>query len=119
MARTTAEPELAALDLEIAPIVEALRAHGVETFSSCQGGEGHAYAEPTVAFHGVYAEGFRALSVAIGLMLPVRALRRVWRVSPHDEPDGPIWEMTFSRVRGWERSASLAPPDLRRRSSDR
>jgi|SRR5215204_4244047 len=94
----SAEPDLGRLDPEIAPIVGVLRKHGVETYESCQGGPGHAFPEPTVCFHGVYAEGFRALSVAIQLMLPVRALRRVWRVSHHDEPEGPVWEMTF-RVR--------------------
>ena len=71
-----------------------LREGGVETFESCQGGEGHAYPEPTVRFHGGPAEGFRALAHALQLGLPVLAVKRVWRVDDH-EPTGPWWEMTF------------------------
>ena len=36
------------LDAGIAQAVVALRAGGVETFESCEGGPGHAYPEPTV-----------------------------------------------------------------------
>lgn len=84
------------LDGGIRPFVVALRAGNVETFESCQGGEGHAYAEPTVRFHGDRAEGFRALAVAQRMGLPVAALRRSWPILD-DEPTGPWWEMTFSR----------------------
>lgn len=111
----TTEPDLSRLDPGIRPIVTALRAHDVETFSSCEGGPGHAYSEPTVAFHGVYAEGLRAVAVAIALMLPVKDLRRVWRVSSRDELEGPIWEMTFSR---FHNASSAAPPVLAPPNSD-
>jgi hypothetical protein len=84
------------LDPGIAPIVDALRARGVPTYESCQGGEGHAFPEPTVRFHGSRLEGFQALTIALQLGLPVRALRRVWRVID-GEPDGPTWEMSFYR----------------------
>ena len=40
------------LDSGIRDAVRILAEAGVETFESCQGGEGHAYAEPTVRFHG-------------------------------------------------------------------
>ena len=82
------------LDPGIASIVIALCEHGVETYESCQGGEGHAYPEPTVAFHGADYEGFRALSVAMMLGLPVYALHRVWRMD-YGQPTGPNWLMTF------------------------
>lgn len=36
------------LDAGIAPVVRLLREHGVNTFASCQGGEGHAFASPVV-----------------------------------------------------------------------
>jgi hypothetical protein len=88
------EPEIPGLDPYIAPMVQALRAHRVATYESCDGGPGHSYGEPTVAFRGSYAEGFRALSVAFALRLPVRDLRRVWRVM-QGELEGPIWEITF------------------------
>jgi hypothetical protein len=82
------------LDPGIFAAVEALRGAGVETFESCEGGQGHAYAEPTVRFHGGRAEGIRALSVAIGAGLPVRALRKAWPIVDC-EPTGPWWELTF------------------------
>jgi hypothetical protein len=82
------------LDPGIRQYVEVLRAEGVETFESCQGGEGHAYAEPTVRFHGDRSEGFRAVAVAFRHNFPVRALNRTWPC--HDgEPTGPYWELTF------------------------
>ena len=85
------------LDPGIAPFVEALVLHGVETFESCEGGGNHAYPEPTVRFHDDRAEGFRALAVAQRMGLPVAALRRAWPILD-DEPTGPWWEMTFSRL---------------------
>ncbi len=82
------------LDSGIAAAVGALSRNGVETFESCQGGNGHAYPVPTVRFHGDVAEGFRALSVAMKEGLPVAELRRVWPI--HDgEPTGPWWEITL------------------------
>jgi hypothetical protein len=47
--RTRWLPEL---DPGIGPYVDVLRAAGIETFESCEGGDGHAYAEPTVRFAG-------------------------------------------------------------------
>ncbi len=85
------------LDPKIRSAVLALREAGVETFESCQGGEGHAYPEPTVRFHGGRAEGFRALAVAQTVGLPVSALRRVWSIE-EGEPTGPHWEITFSQA---------------------
>ena len=32
--------------------VDALRSEGIKTFESCDGGDGHAYTEPTVRFAG-------------------------------------------------------------------
>lgn len=84
------------LDAGIEPYVMLLRKHGIETFESCQGGEGHCFKEPTVRFHGHDSEGFRALAVAIEHHLPVRHLRRYWTVIGR-EPVGPSWEMTFDR----------------------
>jgi hypothetical protein len=47
------------LDPGIAPAVLVLRDAGVETFESCEGGEGHSYPEPTVRFHGQPSLSFR------------------------------------------------------------
>ena len=87
------------LDTGIAPFVEALNEDGIETFESCEGGEGHAYPEPTVRFHGDRSEGFQALALAQRRDLPVAALRRAWPVED-GEPTGPWWELTFSRTAG-------------------
>jgi hypothetical protein len=82
------------LDAGITREVEILRAAGIETFESCQGGEGHSYTEPTIRFHGGRGEGFKALSVAIEHGLAVWALRRAWTVND-GELTGPWWELTF------------------------
>ena len=87
------EPEL---DQGIAPYVEVLIEGGIETFESCQGGEGHAFPEPTIRFHGDRSEGFRALAIAMQRQLPVQALRHSWDVID-GEPAGPYWEMVFYR----------------------
>jgi hypothetical protein len=82
------------LDPGIRGYVEVLRSVGIETFESCQGGEGHCYPVPTVRFHGHRGEGFRALAVALERHWPASDLRRVWPVYDR-EPTGPYWELTF------------------------
>lgn len=83
------------LDPGIAPLVAVLAEAGVETFESCQGGDGHAFMEPTVRFHGDDSEGFRAMAIALQRRLPVLELRRAWRVE-RTGPVGPWWELTFA-----------------------
>lgn len=96
MSRPTSAQRLAPhLDPGIRAAVVALMDAGIETFESCQGGDGHAYAEPTVRFHGQRDEGFRALAVALQFGLRVTDLRRVWPIID-GEPTGPWWEMVFS-----------------------
>ena len=85
------------LDEGIRPYVEALNAAGIETFESCEGGEGHSYSEPTVRFHGGRAEGFRALTVALRHGFSVSSVRRAWPVVD-GEPTGPCWELAFYEV---------------------
>lgn len=85
------------LDKGIKEAVLVLREHGVETIESCEGGNGHAFTEPTVRFCGGKAEGYRALSVALQYGLRVVELRRVWPVLDL-EPTGPWWELTFAPV---------------------
>jgi hypothetical protein len=83
------------LDPGIRHAVDVLRCAGVDTFESCEGGAGHAYAEPTVRFHGDRSEGYRALAAALQARLPVVALRRAWPVID-EEPTGPWWELVFA-----------------------
>jgi hypothetical protein len=82
------------IDAGIRGAVEVLRGSGVETFESCEGGAGHAYAEPAVRFYGNKNAGLRALAVALDYGLPVLYLRRLWPVLD-GELTGPYWELTF------------------------
>lgn len=82
------------LDPGIAYYVNVLRAAGIETCQSCEGGEGHSYPEPTVEFLGNCNAGYRALSAALDAGLPVDELRRFWSIED-GEPVGPYWAMTF------------------------
>lgn len=82
------------LDAGIEHAVSVLRTGGVETFESCEGGEGHPFPEPTVRFHGDGSEGFRALAIAQKSGLQVDQLRRYYQVQ-NGEPTGPYWELTF------------------------
>lgn len=85
------------IDPGIRQAVERLQAHDIETCESCEGGPGHAYPEPTVAFYGQPEAGWRAVAVCLAYGLPVRSLRRVWDVLEGNEPTGPHWEITFRR----------------------
>jgi len=91
------EPTERALDAGIEEAVLILRNGGVETFESCQGGEGHPFYEPTVRFHGDGSEGFRALAIAQQNGLRVDQLRRYYQIQ-NGEPTGPYWEMTLVKV---------------------
>ncbi len=92
------EDHAPAVDLELDPgirrAVLVLRSAGVETFESCQGGEGHAMPDPTIKFFGSSWAGYRAFSVAMEHGLQVLHLRKVYGVSD-GQLEGPWWEMTF------------------------
>jgi hypothetical protein len=83
------------LDPGIKRYVMALRAGGIETFESCEGGEGHPFPEPTIRFHGGAAEGFRAFAVAVERGLPVFKVRLSYTVED-GFMTGPWWEMVFT-----------------------
>lgn len=91
----TSRPVPGKLDRGIEKAVRTLQANGVETFESCEGGEGHAYPEPTVRFHGSIAAGWHAVGVCLDNGLPISALRRVWDILDQNLPTGPYWEITF------------------------
>lgn len=82
------------LDAGIRDAVLILRRGGVETFESCQGGEGHAFPDPTIKFHGDQGAGYHALSVALGNGLPVMRLQRCYHVNGA-ELEGPWWELVL------------------------
>lgn len=94
LAHETPESLFQALDPGIRYEVEVLRNGGIETYESCQGGEGHAYPEPTVAFRGGPGEGARAYAISRDFGLPVSEVRRGWHVLD-GELVGPHWEIVF------------------------
>lgn len=88
----------APLDLGIARAVKTLRDAGLHTVESCEGGVGHAFADPTVKIHGTAGDGWRALAVCLDHQLPVAHIQRVWDVT-HGEVDGPYWQIVFRAKR--------------------
>ena len=82
------------LDAGVRDAVRVLRAAGVETFESCEGGPGHGYPEPTIRFHGERAAAWHALGVAQAHGLAVYEVRRTWPLVD-GEPTGPWWEMVL------------------------
>lgn len=85
------------IDPGIRQAVQRLQDAGIETFESCEGGPGHAYPEPTVAFYGGHAAGWRAIAVCLDHGLPVLSLKRVWDVLDTSDITGPHWNITFRR----------------------
>ncbi len=83
------------LDAGIEKAVKILCDGGVQTFESCQGGNGHAYLEPTIRFHGDHVEGFRAFAIAMRHQLNINALRRIYDIID-GELVGPYWEITLA-----------------------
>src|ERR1035437_7297969 len=63
--------------------------------SSRARGAGHAFAGPTVRFHGTPEAGWRAVADCIAYGLPIDSLRPVWDVLDTNEPTGPHWKITF------------------------
>ena len=87
--------EIKGIDSRIKPYVAILQDYGIETFESCQGGEGHVFTEPTVRFHGDTSAGWKALAAAMQRGLPVSDLKYCWTMRD-GLPDGPYWEIVFS-----------------------
>lgn len=86
--------DYAGLDEGISQAVKVLMRAGIETYESCEGGEGHSYYEPTVRFHGNQGAAGEALTVAMNHGLPVSNIKRVWTIQD-GESVGPTWEMVF------------------------
>lgn len=76
--------------------VRILRSAGLSTYESCEGGDGHAFAEPTIKFSGTPEDGWRAVGRLLTYGFPVRRFGQCWSFS-FGVPDGPHWEVTFWR----------------------
>jgi hypothetical protein len=83
------------LDDGIRDAVVLLTQHGIETYESCEGGVGHSYPEPTVAFHDDNSKGLRALGICVQFGLPVKELQQVWQVDQDNAIFQIAWRVVF------------------------
>ena len=70
------------IDTKILPIVQILNEHGFKTFESCEGGEGHAFLEPTIRFEGDEFDIIKACQVCELYGFVVSEGRRIFRKAP-------------------------------------
>jgi hypothetical protein len=84
------------VDIGIVRAVRILRTGGILTFESCEGGEGHAFAEPTIKFGGTPEAGWQGIGRLLTYGLPVRRFSQSWSFD-FGVPTGPDWEVTFWR----------------------
>jgi len=90
----------AGIDAGIRFAVRVLHADGIETCQSCEGGQGHAYEEPSIDLRadGPHrASGFRALSALADYGLHVRRVELVWDVVD-DLPTERIWRIVLRKA---------------------
>lgn len=91
------------IDELIRPAVDLLRKYGIETIESCQGGEGHAYREPTVRFVGDEIDIIRAMDICIAHGMCVSEGRKVFK-KIEDINDGD-WEKNIGQT--YERPTNM------------
>lgn len=84
------------VDLRIVRAVKVLKDAEFTTIESCEGGEGHAYPEPTIKFAGSRATGWRALGELLTFGLPLNHIGQMWSMTD-GHPKGPNWIVTFSK----------------------
>ena len=83
------------LDYGIERAVLVLRSHGIYTIESCQGGKEHSYPEPTVTFLGGFADGMKALSIALQHGMPIKEIRKVWNIAEREIHGEPVMQIVF------------------------
>jgi hypothetical protein len=94
------------IDPLILPAVQILNEHGFKTFESCQGGEGHAFYEPTIRFEGDETDLIRACEICRLYGLIVSEGRRIFRKAPVYRDDntpnvhliGETWDKPFNEI---------------------
>jgi hypothetical protein len=84
------------LDIGIARAVRILRSAGINTYESCEGGEGHAFSEPTIKLSGTPEAGWQAIGRLLTYKMPVRRFSQAWSFD-FGALTGPHWEVTFWR----------------------
>lgn len=83
------------IDPGIASAVRALDFYGIETFESCQGGEGHSAEKPSIWFRGDDHAGLWAVWLLSSLKFKVEELSRHWNPD-HGVPREPFWKVELS-----------------------
>lgn len=94
------------VDELIEPAVQVLNEHGFKTFESCQGGEGHAFFEPTVRFEGSEFDLIRAFEICVLHGLFPCEVRRCYRKveqyindnTPQCTGIGRAWDKPFNEI---------------------
>lgn len=94
------------IDAGIRFAVRVLHAAGIETCQSCEGGDGHAYHDPTVDLVADDGAGLRAVAALSDYGLDVLALAMVWPVR-HGLIVDRIWRVTLRRA--WPERANEQP----------
>lgn len=84
----------AELDPGIRRTVCYLRDHEIDTFESCQGGEGHSWPHPCVHFQGDENAGLWVVWLLEHAGTHVRWLSRTWDLD-HGLPRSPYWEVVL------------------------
>jgi hypothetical protein len=93
------KPVPMALDSGISYPVRLLRDHGLDTCQSCEGGDGHAYHEPTIELYAGSddSEGFRALAVLQTHGIDVARIAIVWECK-NGLPYQRVWSIELRRA---------------------
>ena len=81
------------IDPDIRAAVHALADYEIDTFSSCQGGDGHPCLMPEILFHGDENAGLYAVWLLEAQGFRVWDLSRTWDLD-HGLPRQPFWRVT-------------------------
>lgn len=82
------------IDPEIAAALHALADYEIDTFSSCQGGDGHGGGMPEILFGGDENAGLYAVWLLEAAGFRVWELSRHWDLD-HGLPRRPFWRVTL------------------------
>ena len=86
------------IDPEIVAALHALADYGIDTFSSCQGGEDHPCLMPEILFHGDENAGLYAVWLLEAAGFRVWDLSRIWDLD-HGLPRQPFWRITMRSLK--------------------
>lgn len=82
------------IDPGIAAALRALAEYEIDTFSSCQGGDGHPCEMPEILFHGDESAGLYAVWLLEAQGFRVWELSRHWDLD-HGLPRAPFWRVSM------------------------